>query len=76
MLYMIGAIALVLLAGWAVYVLPTPGPLSPWQLTGAMVPALGLVLAAMLGVGLLLALVRLALGAVEMLKRRAGRPPR
>lgn len=69
-LYTIGAVALALLAGWAVYVLPTPGELSPWQLTGAMVPAVGIILAAFGTVWLVQVLVGMALRAVEFFARR------
>jgi hypothetical protein len=48
-LYVFFAVALVLVLGWAVYVLPVRGELNAWQLAGALVPALGF-LAAVLAV--------------------------
>lgn len=59
-LYLFGAVALILAIGWAVYVLPVPGDLSNWAVAGAMVPALGLmagVLLIFLAGGLLLRLL-------------------
>ena len=56
-LYLFAAIVLVLVAGWAVYVAPTPGPLAPWQLLGALVPAIGI----LLGVAAMLLLLWLAM---------------
>lgn len=38
-IYLFGAAGLVLLVGWAVYVLPTPGPLGPASLAVALIPA-------------------------------------
>lgn len=46
--YLFVAISAVMIVGWAVYVLPTPGPLSIWQLTGAFWPAV-LMLAGAIG---------------------------
>lgn len=53
-LYLFGAIVLVLLVGWAVYVLPVPGDMSAWEMGGAFVPAL-LILGGVLVCVLLLA---------------------
>lgn len=64
--YLFGAVALFLALGWAVYVLPVPGALSPWAVAGALVPALGL----MVGVLVLFLLLWLALRAAEVLRAR------
>ena len=39
-LYLFGAVMLVLIAGWTAYELPGPGAMSPWELSGAIFPAL------------------------------------
>jgi H+/gluconate symporter-like permease len=61
-LYLFAAVAALMAFAWAVYVLPVPGDMSAWELTGAMVPALllmGGVLALMLALLLLLRLAGL-----------------
>jgi hypothetical protein len=63
-LYLFGAVAFVLIVGWAIYVAPTPGELAPWQLTVALVPVLTIVLgvaALLLTLWLAMKLVRFAL---------------
>ncbi|UXN75462.1 hypothetical protein N8D56_12305 [Devosia sp. A8/3-2] len=60
-LYLFGAVVFIPVAGWAVYVLPTPGPLGPASLAIALIPAgiiVGSVFAAVLVARLLLVLAR------------------
>lgn len=64
-LYLFAAIVLVLVAGWAVYVARTPGELAPWQLAGALVPGVGL----LLGVGALALVLWLAMHLVRFVMR-------
>lgn len=59
--YLFGAAIFVLLVGWAVYVLPTPGPLGPASLAVALIPAfliMGCVAVVVIVAWLLLFLVR------------------
>lgn len=56
-LYAFAAVAFVLGAGWAIYVLPTPGDLAPWEMAVALVPAFII----LIGVMALLLAVRLVL---------------
>ncbi|HWA19197.1 MAG TPA: hypothetical protein VG757_09380 [Devosia sp.] len=51
--YVFAALAMVIFVGWAVYVLPTPGPLGPMQLAIAMLPALTLLGTVLLGLAAL-----------------------
>ncbi|KFC66430.1 hypothetical protein FF80_02693 [Devosia sp. LC5] len=60
-LYLFGAVIFVLVVGWAVYVLPTPGPLGPTSLATALIPVaiiIGSVFALVLLTWLLLTLAR------------------
>ncbi|GLQ08800.1 hypothetical protein GCM10007913_07320 [Devosia yakushimensis] len=60
-LYLFGAVIFVLVVGWAVYVLPTPGPLGPASLATALIPVgiiVGSVFATVLLAWLLLVLAR------------------
>ncbi len=60
-LYLFGAVVFVFVVGWAIYVLPTPGPLGPGSLAVALIPVMiivGSVFAAVPVAWLLLALAR------------------
>ncbi|KKC39373.1 hypothetical protein WH87_03930 [Devosia epidermidihirudinis] len=48
-IYIFCAVFVLMAAAWAIYVLPTPGPLSAWELSGAIYPAM-LMFAGVLGV--------------------------
>jgi hypothetical protein len=71
-IYLLAAIVLVIVVGWAIYVLPTPGPLSAGELAVAMLPAfaiLGVLVGLLLGLWLLAMVVRLI---VRTARRRRG----
>ena len=77
-LYVLFAGAAVLVAGWAVYVAPTPGPLPVWVLAVALLPSFGIVLAVVLTItvlGLALRLCEAVLARVFAAARaRRGMP--
>lgn len=43
-IYLVAAVFGLLVLGWIMYVLPTPGPLSPLQLAIALIPAVAILL--------------------------------
>jgi hypothetical protein len=59
-LYSALMVALVLGTGWALYVLPTPGPLGPLHLAVGLIPSLVLLVGAVLAVSA----ARLAIGLI------------
>jgi uncharacterized membrane protein len=68
-IYLFVAVCLVLIVGWAAYVLPTPGPLEPAILTVGLLPVaviMGAVLLAVIAGWALLQVVRF----LYRLKRR------
>lgn len=80
--YLLLATILLLLVGWSLYVLPTPGPLSPWELMSALLPAFSIVfgMSMMLGAGYLVLITLRYLGRVwsrahGILRDRSSQPP-
>jgi len=71
-LYLFCAVIFVLVVGWMIYVLPVPGALSAWELTGAFIPALILAGGVLALMSALWGLGRLAEWIVRRL-RRSGR---
>ena len=63
-LYSLAAVWAVLVVAWLLYVVPTPGPLSPLQLGVALVPAAALLVMALVAtvLPLILRWLRRALG--------------
>ena len=68
-IYIFCAVAVLMVAGWAVYVLPSPGPMSAWELTGSFLPALLLMAGAIAVLLLFGLLVRLAGLGLAFLRR-------
>jgi hypothetical protein len=64
--YTIVAVAAVLVAGWFLYVAMTPGPLSPAELTVALIPSLSIL---GMGAGIVVAAVIVA-AIVRAIRRR------
>ena len=68
-LYLFGAAIFVIFVGWAIYVLPTPGPLSPIELAQGMIPALVLIIGLLMLVGLVALSMRAARAILHLLRR-------
>jgi vacuolar-type H+-ATPase subunit I/STV1 len=75
-IYLFGAVVFVVVASWAVYVLPTPGPLGPLELAIGMIPVfviMGSVFAAICVFWLTLVALKWLFRAIRRAKRPLSR---